>query len=266
MEIHMAYLYFIKVRVLISLAYRFEAISSIFIQFIILAVDAFFWRAVYANYDIVQDVDLNQMLTYAVMSVLLNSFFCRSVEDKLRSKIRDGSVATDYIKPINFFGMLLAEDAGGIVVNMTQRFLPLIIFSCIFITPPIPASALHFLLFLLSACVSFFILWLIAAIFGLLNFWLIDIGPIGGAKNIIIAFLSGSIVPIWFFPDNIQRILAFTPFIYIYQTPIGIYIGRTAVDEVMPIIGIQIIWVAVFFALFWLIKVKALKNIMVQGG
>ena len=262
----MAYLYFIKVRIMISLAYRFETLSAILIQFIILVADAFFWRAVYANYDTVQDVDLNQMLVYSVISVLLTCFFCRSVEGKLRDRIRNGSVATDYIKPINFFGMFLAEDIGEIVTNLTQRFIPIIVFSCIFIAVPVPASAVHFLLFLLSAFISFFILWFIAAIFGLLNFWLIDIGPIGGAKNIIIAFLSGSVVPVWFFPDNIQRILSFTPFIYIYQMPIGIYIGRTGIEEAIITMGIQIFWCVFFYGLFLFIKTKAVKNIMVQGG
>jgi len=264
----MAYLYFIKVRIMISLAYRFETISSVLIQFIILSVNAFFWRAVYANYGngTVQNTDLNQMLIYSVMSILLGCFFCKSVEGKLRQKIRDGSVAADYVKPINLFGMFFADDIGEIIVNIIQRFIPVIVFSCIFIAPPVPASALHFLLFLLSACVSFFILWFIAAIFGLLNFWLIDIGPIGGAKDIIISFLSGSIIPIWFFPESIQKILAFTPFIYIYQTPIGIYIGRTGIDEALKVIAIQILWGVIFYGLFSFIKTKALKNIMVQGG
>ena len=262
----MAYLYFIKVRIMISLAYRFETISSVAIQFILLAVNAFFWRAVYANHDIVQNTDLNQMLIYSVMSVLLGCFFCKTVEGKLRQKIRDGSVAADYIKPVALFGMLFAEDIGEIAVNIIQRFIPVILFSCIFITPPVPASALHFLLFSVSTLVSFFILWFIAAIFGLLNFWLIDIGPIGGAKDMIISFLSGSIIPIWFFPETIQKILSFTPFIYIYQTPIGIYIGKTDFENAVKAIAVQILWVVIFYVLFNIIKRRALKNIMVQGG
>lgn len=251
---------------MLSMAYRFEMFSSVIIQFIILAVNAFFWRAVYANYGTVQNTDLNQMLIYSVISVLLGCFFCRSVEGKLRNKIRDGSIASDYVKPINLFSMFFAEDAGSIIVNIVHRVIPLVIFSCIFITPPLPASAAHFFLFLFSACISFFILWFIAAIFGLLNFWLVDIGPIGGAKDIIISFLSGSIIPVWFFPETIRNILSYTPFVYMYQTPIGIYIGHTSPKESGTAIAVQIIWVLVFYALFRLVGSRALKNIMVQGG
>jgi len=261
-----AYLYFIKVRILISLAYRFEAISSIFVQFIILTINAFFWRAVYTGRDTVQGVDLNQMLIFSTMATLLACFFVHTVEGKMRRKIRDGSVAQDYIRPIGLFGMFLAEELGEIVVNIIQRFVPIIIFASIFIVIPIPASGLHFLLFIVSIVFSFFILWLVAATFGLLNFWLVDIGPIGGAKDHVILFLSGSIVPIWFFPDSIERVLLFTPFIYTYQTPIGIFIGRTALNEALVEILIQIFWCVLFFGLFSFVKSKALKNIMVQGG
>jgi len=261
-----AYFYFIKVRILISLAYRFEALSSILVQFVILSINAYFWRAVYGSRDVVQDVDLYQMLTFSVISTLLGCFFVHTVEGKMHSKIRDGSVAQDYIKPISLFGMFLAEDMGEIVVNITQRFIPVIIFASIFIVIPMPASWLHFLFFAVSVFFSFFILWFIAAIFGLLNIWLIDLGPISGAKNTVILFLSGSIVPVWFYPESIQRVLAFTPFIYTYQTPIGIFIGRTSIESAFAEIGVQVFWCLLFFSLFIFVKSKALKNVMVQGG
>lgn len=262
----MAYLYFIKIRILVSLEYRFEAISAVLIQFILLIINAFFWRALYSTYDTVQDTTLEQMLTYSIISVLLSCFFRISIESKLRDRIRQGSVAVDYIKPVNLFGMLLAEDIGDIVVNIIQKAIPIVIFSFFFIQAPLPASFLSLLTFLVSAIFSFLIMWMISAIFGLLNFWLIDIGPIGGAIQYIISFVSGSIVPIWFFPEIIQKILSFTPFIYIYQTPIAIYIGRIPLEQAGIQIIIQIVWTGVFFLLFRFVKSRVMGNIVVQGG
>ena len=237
------------------------------IEFIILTVNAFFWRAVYAAAGgPVRDTTLEEILKYSIMSGVLFCFFSTTVEEKIRERIREGNVAVDFIKPINPFGMYFAEDVGGILVNTVQKALPLIIFACVFISVPAPASSARFLLFFISASFSFVILWVIAAIFGVLNFWLIDIGNIGGVKNYIIAFLSGSIIPIWFFPDMIQRILAFTPFIYIYQTPIAIYIGRTPMNEAYFAILIQMVWAALLIWFFTLIKNRAMGRLIVQGG
>jgi len=260
------YLYFIKVRVLVSMAYRFEAISTVFIQFIILAVNVFFWKAVYGNAEAVAGTTLKQMLIYSVISLVMTCFFCKSVEQRLRQQVREGNVAVDIIKPIDMFLMHFSNDVGNIIVNLSQKALPMILFACIFITPPIPASAAHFALFCISSVFSFLILWLIAAIFGMLNFWITDIGPIGDVKDLIITFLSGSIVPVWFFPPVIGNILAFTPFIYTYQTPISIFIGKLTVYDGLFQILIQGIWCLLFYLLFSIMKKRALNNLMVQGG
>ena len=262
-----SYLYFIKVRILESLAYRFEAVSTMLIQFIILTVNVFFWKAVYASTGgPVQDTTLEEMLNYSIMSGVLSCFFSATVEQKIRQRVREGNVAVDFIKPINPFGMYFAEDVGGILVNTVQKAFALIIFACIFIIIPAPASAVRLLLFLISAIFSFVILWVIAAVFGVLNFWLIDIGNIGGVKTYIIAFLSGSIIPTWFFPGLVRRILAFTPFIYIYQTPVAIYIGRTPLNEACFAIVIQLVWAALLLWTFTLIKNRAMGRLIVQGG
>lgn len=261
-----AYFYLIKVRILIAMAYRFEAISSTLVQFILLTVNGFFWKAVYRGNQLVQDTSLQQMLIYSVMGLLLSCFFSISTEHQLRSRIREGNIAIDFIKPVNLFGMYLANDIGDCIVSISQKGLPLVLFACIFIAVPVPASVTSGLLFLLSTLFSFSILWFIAAIFGLLNFWLIDIGPIGGAKDTILAFLSGSIIPIWFFPNFIQKILSLLPFPYIYQTPIGIYIGKIPLREALFSMTIQLVWIAVFFGLFCIIQKKAMNHLEIQGG
>jgi ABC-2 type transport system permease protein len=261
-----SYAYFIKIKMLMALSYRFEAFSATLMQFIVLVVSAFFWRAVYAGRDAVQDTTLEQMLVYTIMSVLLNCFFSTGVEDELQWRIGQGEIAVDIIKPVNLFGMYLAGDAGQIVVNMAQKGLPLLLFAWLFVARPVPASLAGAALFLFSAGMSFLVLWLIAAIFGLLNFWLIDVGNIGGVKNYIIAFLSGSVVPLWFFPAWVQKAMAFLPFIYIYQTPISFYIGKTLPGEAPLILAVQLGWVLVFFGLFLLMKRKAMGHLVVQGG
>ncbi len=265
----LSYLYFIKVRLLVSLAYRFEAIFNVIAQVIMICVNYFFWTAIYGGTGsdmVVADTSLNDMLIYSVVAVLLSSLFSTSVENQMRGRIRQGNVAIDYIKPLSIFGMYFAQDIGEIVKNLLMSFFPLAIFSSIFIIVPLPYSATHFLLFFLSGILSFIILWLLAAIFALLYFWLIDLGPLGLVKDYLIRFLSGSIIPVWFFPQKIQNILAYMPFVYIYQYPISIFLGKINVSDAFHIIGLQLVWCVLLFIIFQLINMRASKHIMVQGG
>ena len=78
--------------------------------------------------------------------------------------------------------------------------------------------------------------------------------------------LSGSFVPVWLFPEPIRIVLNFLPFIYTYQHPLSIYIGKISYTEAIFGIGVQLFWVIIFMGIFYVLKQRVEKNIMVQGG
>lgn len=261
-----AYLYLIKIRILTSLTYRFELIFALLKQIIFITLNLLLWKTLFRDKAVVSGVTFEQMLTFTILIAFLNNVYVHSIERNLRGRIRMGNVAVDYIKPINVFAMYFADDLGLIVVNLIQRFLPLLLIFSIFVKGILPASAINFILFLASVIFGFLILWLLSAIFGLLYFWVIDLGPLGGTKDIIVSFLSGSMIPIWFFPKKFQDISAFLPFMYTYQAPVDIFVGKTSIRQALFIIAVQMFWCAAFYAIFFILAKKANRNIMVQGG
>lgn len=261
-----AYLYLIKIRILTSLAYRFELIFALLKQIMFITLNVLLWKTLFSNKTVISGVTFEQMLTFTILMAFLSNVYVHGIEGKLRQRIRMGDVAIDYIKPINVFAMFFAEDLGAIAVNLMQRFLPLLIIFCVFIKIPLPVTAIHFILFFASAFFGFLILWLLSAIFGLLYFWIIDLGPLGTIKDNIVAFLSGSMIPIWFFPKEFQDISVFLPFIYTYQAPVDIFIGKTSIQHALFVIAIQMIWCVIFFIIFSILSKKASRNVMVQGG
>ena len=261
-----AYLYNIKINILLSLTYRFEVISGIIGQIIIVLAGAFMWQAAYGSAGAIEGVTREQMLVYAVVSSLMGCFLVNTVEQKVRSGIRQGNIALVYMKPVNVFLMYLSEDVGAAVSALLLKFLPVFVFSSIFVAVPLPHSALHFMLFLLGCVFSFLILWLFAAVFALLNFWVIDLGPLGTVKNMIILFLSGSVVPVWFFPAAIREVLSYLPFVYIYQFPLGVFIGRTGAGEALLGLCVQGFWILVLWLGFIMLSKKAKCRLMIQGG
>ena len=256
----------IKVRFLLALSYRFEVFITISTRLILLFASVFFWKTAFAGIDEVAEVNQEQMLVYSIMAIVLavvNTFF---IEDKIREKIRRGNVALDFIKPVNVFLMYFMEDVGDSLTAFVQRAIPILICAALFVTIPKPYSLIHFLLFLLSACISFLLLWLLSALFALLYFKYIDFGPLSNVKNYLITILSGSLIPVWFFPESVQKILEFLPFIYIYQLPLGIFIGRENISGALTGIGIQAFWCALAAFLFNYCRRRVIKTIIAQGG
>lgn len=260
------YLYIAKLKVLSALAYRFDVISSVMIQGLVVIATSFFWMAVYGDRQSALGVTKEQMLTYTVMSALLACIFTANVEDRVIQSVRKGSVALDMLKPVSVFGMYLAEDIGAVAVAFCQNALPLLLISSLLIQVPVPSSGVNFLLFILSAALSYLINWLITACFSMISFFVISIGPLHQTKNIFIRILSGSIIPLWFFPESLQGVLRFLPFMYIYQLPLSIYIGKLGLPDILAQTGLQAAWLIILFVLFRAIQKKVFSNVLIQGG
>ncbi len=261
-----AYLYIARIRVLSAIAYRFDVISSIFVRSLLVIATSYFWFAVYGTQGNTSGVSKEQMLTYAIISAVLSCILTANVEDRVIESVREGNIAMDMLKPVNVFGMYLAEDIGSIVVSLFQYAMPVLLIGSLVIHIPVPSSGLNFLLFIVSTVLSFFINWLITASFSMISFFVISIGPLQQIKINLIQILSGSIVPLWFFPDAIQTVLRFLPFMYLYQLPLSIYIGKLKLEETIRLLGIQVVWIVILYGVFKAIQKKVFSNILVQGG
>ena len=248
------YLYIAKIKIKSALVYQFNVVFTIMLQSIILFANAFFWIAIYGGKSTAMGVSQSSMLSYVVMSAFIGSLFTHEVEERIIRSVRKGNIALDMLKPVNLFGIFLAEDIGGIFVALLQRALPLLVLSCLFIQVPVPASGLHLLLFLASFILSYAINWLFAAIFGMWAFTAISLGPMRSVKNHLVIMLSGSIVPLWFFPDWLKNALELLPFPYIYQLPLSIFIGRYDVNILLYQMMIQGVWVCPFVFAFHIYK------------
>ena len=82
----------------------------------------------------------------------------------------------------------------------------------------------------------------------------------------MVRFVSGSIIPIIFFPLWFQKFLMFLPFGSINYTPVMIYLNKYTGYETMKVLGIQVLWITIlylFSKFFWR---KAIKKLTIMGG
>lgn len=260
------YLYIAKTRMLSALVYRFDVLSSIAVQCLIVIATSFFWMAAYGSQSVALGVTRDQMLTYTLISGVLASVFSIGVENRVAQSVRQGTVALDMLKPVRVFGIYLAEDLGGAAVSFFQKAVPLLLVGSLCIVLPKPAGLGHFLLFLLCAALSYLINWLLSALFGLWSFHIINMGPILAMKGHLIRLLSGSVVPLWFFPGWMRTALGCLPFQYIYQLPLSVYIGILSPGETVWQMGVQAVWLLILAAVFLLLSKKSFQRVLVQGG
>ena len=260
------YLYYLKISAQTSLAYRFDIWSGLLSAVLLFFIEVFLWRSLYSDGHTVSGIALSEMLNYIIVSLFLRYLFCCEVDENLRHSIIRGDIALDFIKPVSIYGIYLAQDIGMALGGLCIFFLPLFLLASIVIQFPVPASPVLLVPFFISALLGYLILWLLSALGGTLNFWLLKFGNFSMVQQILIMLFSGAYVPIWFFPEWIQRILNCLPFVYTYQLPIGIYIGRYNMREILWGLGVQLFWAVLLFGLFQIVTRRAQKKVLVQGG
>ncbi len=260
------YLYIIKTQIIKSMTYEFNVYGNIIMQTIIMITSAYFWRALYTGRSVVDGVDVGSMQTYIIISSALSVLLITNVERRIARSVEKGSVATDMMKPISLFGMFLSEDIGSIIALIFQNMLPILLIGSLMIKIPVMANVRDLPMFVISVVESFLINWVIAALFGMMAFTTINNNALIQVKKHLIRLLSGSIIPIWFFPESISKVLSALPFVYIYQLPLSIYIGRGDRAEMISQMRIQFIWLVILSALFFYAQKRITRKVMVQGG
>jgi len=261
-----SYLFVSKIKIQTALAYRFNVIFTILIQCLIMYALSCFWIAAYDGVETVSGVNQQDMITYTTISVIMGNLLTMGVQDRIAESVRTGSVALDLLKPVNIYGIYLAEDIGDALAAFFQKAIPLLVVGTLLFGFPAPASLVHFALFLLSFAVGYLINWLLAALLGLCAFKILRLGPLANAKGFIMKLLSGSIIPLWFFPARFQAILEILPFMNIYQLPLGIYIGQYTMTEILFRTALQLLWCAALWLLFHVLQKKASAAVLIQGG
>lgn len=262
----MSYLYVVKTQLIRSFTYRFDVYGNIIMQTIIMVTTAFFWKALFGSVTFDNGMTADSMLTYTVISSAMSALFTTGVERRIQRSVRLGSISTEMIHPINLFGVYFAEDVGTVSALIFQNLLPIIIIGCLLIKVPIIASAAAIPMFAASLVLSLGINWLLAAIFGMWAFTAVDMDALIQVKKHLLRLLSGSIIPIWFFPDGIRTVLEALPFVYIYQLPLDIYVGSASREDTLRRMVIQLVWLAALGILFFLLQRRVLRKVMVQGG
>lgn len=260
------YLYFTRIRIINNFAYSFELLIRLVSNFLTLMITIFIWKAAYMHRSTLAGVDQQQMITYSIISILLVSFYQVRVDSTINMRIREGQIAIDFIRPVNLLISWFFDDLGTSVDAILLNLLPLLVFSILIIKVPLPHDLAAFLLFLVSIVLSYLLIWLITALTAMVAFWYTELGSITVIRFQLIRVLSGSFVPIWFFPAWVQKISAFLPFIYLYQNPLGIYIGKINPRQAFISMVIQLVWIVLFGLVLVYTWKKACRRVIVQGG
>ena len=260
-----AYIEFAKKAFLNNMAYRFNHFIGILNTCLQIFIFWCIYKTLYGGANEVDGITFSMVTTNFILCLGLSSAF--NLNDFfVKQKINDGSIANEFLKPVNFKGRILAENLGNMVFKLIFNFTPALIITALVFGMNAPVNLGSMLLFILSTSLGFFVLWNLSFIIQMTSFWLVNVWSISTIKNVFVNVLSGAMLPLWFMPERVLHIIKYTPFDSIYFTPVQIYLGKISTDELAFNFSRQIIWIAILYLIGEIMWRCGQKKLVVQGG
>lgn len=244
--------------------YRFEVyteIGSIVLRVYLLRC---VWIALYAQNAAPMNLPLHAMITYATVALLMSLILEVDGTRLIREKLREGSIATDLMKPISVPFYYFSDGLGNTALH-ALLVIPSLLFALLIVRVDVPAPAtlgVFALSFLLGYCVNFFVNFVMNSV----AFWTLETFAIQLIVRWVSDLLSGQIIPLTFIPGIAGQLVFALPFAAIYSTPLLIYVGVIPPSAWAIALAIQCGWLIAFAGLSLLIWRAASQRIVVQGG
>ncbi len=250
--------------------YRFDFLMTLLSTLMYSGLFYLVWRAVYAHQE-EQVMPWPQLITYVMVGQAVNVARWSPAERvpvyTASSRIRNGDIALDLIRPVDFQALRFLEAAGFFAVELLWVNLPTIaLFVLVFGVLP-PPTLLAATAFLCSLVLAFVVSFALNSMVIMVAFWTTNMLGAQMCRRGIAEIFSGTLIPFEFFPGWLRAVAAHLPFQAMGYIPLSIYIGRVAG---LPAIGYalleQVFWAALMLGASRLLWRFAFKRVEVYGG
>ena len=250
-------------------AYRTHSMVSILVGPVYFIVQYFIWTAVYGNSDsVIHGMELGQMLRYFGASTLIGYLTMDFADWNLQMLVRTGKFLTFQLRPVHHRFFAFSQKAGHRILGFIVEFLPcVLIFQFVFKINMVPKYPLWTIVsVLLAFLMNFYVNYSI----GLTAFWLVNASGVRSVFQALSGVLSGTLIPLVFFPDLLQKVLFFLPFQYIAYVPSMVFSGsyslggvRMEISTIVLLQGLMVILTALFSEIVYR---QAIKKFSAAGG
>jgi ABC-2 type transport system permease protein len=253
------------------MSYRVNFFMFVFGNLMRTFVLYYLWKAVFISSasSTLNGFSLNDMIIYIFMSSITAGTISTGSDQDIGHEVRDGSIAMNLIKPINYQVRIFFMSLGSFVYQFLFVLLPVwigLIAVRFFTLKELPPDIGTILIYLLSMLLGLIVSYLMNFCFGLLAFYVTNMWGIGQLKEALLLFFSGQLIPIAFFPIALQNIMQFFPFSSLNYIPVMIYIKKLTGTALLESLGIQLFWVVfLYFLSKWLWN-RAINKLVILGG
>lgn len=221
-----------------------------------------FWYLVLENSS--RPESAQDLLSYFLVSAavgMLTMTMNTSMGRELRHAIKRGYLSNTVIKPTSILAYYLALTWG----KRSALFVMMILGATFGLTLLPALSFINLIFFTVSFVIALVLGFSLNVLEGVLAVYVTEVT---GIKNMIahtIRLFSGALVPLSFFPQNLQQIVSYTPFPAMIYGPTRALLSSNPLSELPQMIIVGAVWAVIFLFVSILLWTRALKHYEAVG-
>lgn len=248
------------------LQYRTAAVAGVFTQIIFGWINVMVYQAFFRSSSMEQPMELADVITYIWLGQALFAMIPWSADGDVRGLVRSGGVAYELLRPVDLYALWFARAVALKSAPTMLRAVPLAVIAGLFFGLEMPASIGAGVWFALSVVGALLLSCAIIQLISISLLWTISGEGMTHVLPALVAVFSGAILPLPFFPETMQTVLAWLPFRGLVDGPMRIYVGHIPVEEAWWVLLHQGVWIGVLVLIGrWLLS-RGVKKLVVQGG
>ncbi len=262
-----AYAAAFKVNFKNMLAYKTDIALDLTFTILSSLIFVFVWAAVYyfSGAGTLDGFSLNGIIAYFIVLAGISEVTgWPKIINNMEEDMKEGGIARFLIRPMNYTTQLLLESLPVDIVFFTFGSLPIIVGVVAFGHLSVTPSALA--LFAALMVIAYLMINIIGFIIGSMAVYLTSVWGVANAVTWLFSLAGGGVVPLFFLPDNIARLLMLTPFAFMYYIPDTTLLGIMPASAALQSVMIGTLWVIAFAIMASLLWRKVKRDINSVGG
>jgi ABC-2 type transport system permease protein len=245
--------------------YRSATFAGVFTNTVFGFLLAYVLLAVYQQRSDVGGFDAQDAVTFTfVTQGLLMPLGMFSGTD-MADRIRTGDVIVDLQRPYDNQAWWAADAYGKGAFYLIFRGIPPFLAGSLVFDLLVPGP-IDFAAFLVSVALAVGVSFAFRNLLQLSAFWLLDIRGPNQLATLVAQVLSGSYVPIVFFPLWLELTCRALPFASMVQLPVEVWLGLHRGWGLLGVFALQTFWLVTLVAAGRKVMGRAVRRVVVQGG
>ena len=249
-----------------TLTYRIATLAGLITNVFFGLIRASVLVALFGQQSEVSGYTVTSIITYTGLSQALIAYLMLFGWYDLMDGVHTGEISTQLLKPLSLFRYWLAHDLGRAIAHLFLRGVSIMLIYELMFDLTYPKDLGQWLALLVSLFFAWWLSMVWRFLVNLAAFWSPNAQGFGRLLFFAANFFSGFMMPLGLFPDWLQTLCYLTPFPYMINVVIEIYLNIITGSELVFLLALQLIWILGLSLISQFILTMGIRKLAIAGG